>query len=319
MSFASEKFGLNAPQKALIKRLLRRVFIEDWSIKLVALVITLALWLGVSGLRAPITTRLNNIVLQPRISNELEITNSPVSEVALVVTGDRRKIDQIKPENLIVSFDLTGVRETGDLIVHLTPENVNVELPTGVRLDEIQPNKIAVQLETVAEREIPVKAVVEGSTSENTEIYRETIVPPRVRVRGPSSYIKALDFVPTEPINLENRGSDFAAQQVPLNLSNSKATVLDTAVNVFFRIGEKRVERLFIVPVNAEDGTETPNPNAGKKATVLLFAARSILENLRPESLRVEIIKNETGEESPQLILPVELQGQIEIRNLKIN
>jgi YbbR domain-containing protein len=319
MSFPVEKFGLNAPQQALIKRLLRRVFIEDWLIKLVALVITLALWLGVSGLRAPITTRLNNIVLQPRISNELEITNSPVSEVALVVTGDRRKIDQIKPENLIVSFDLTSVRETGDLIVHLTPENVNVELPTGVRLDEIQPNKIAVQLETVTEREIPVKAVFEGSTGENSEIYRETIVPPRVRVRGPSSYIKSLDFVPTEPINLENRDSDFSAQQVPLNLSNPKATVLDTAVNVFFRIGEKRVERLFIVPVSAETGTETPNPNAGKKATVLLFAARSILENLRAENLRVEIVKNETGEDAPQLILPVELQGQIEIRNLKIN
>ena len=318
MSLPVEKFGLNAPQKALIRRLLRRVFIEDWLIKLVALMITLALWLGVSGLRAPITTRLNNIVLQPRISNSLEIINSPVTEVALVVTGDRRKIDQIKPENLIVSLDLTSVLP-GDRIVQLTPENVNVELPTGVRLDEIQPNKIAVQLETVTEREIPVKAEIEGSTSENVEIYGETIVPPRVRVRGPSSYIKSLEFVPTEPINLENRNSDFAERQVPLNLSNPKATVLDAAVDVFFRIGEKRVERLFIVPVNVNSETESANPNAGKKATVLLFAARSILENLRVENLRVEIIKNEAGEESPQLILPVELQGKIEIRNLKIN
>lgn len=318
MSFASEKFGLNEPQQLFIKRLLRRIFIEDWLMKLVALVITLALWLGVSGLRAPITTRLNNIVLQPRISNSLEITNSPVTEVALVVTGDRRKIDQIKPENLIVSLDLTNVLP-GDRIVQLTPENVNVELPTGVRLDEIQPNKIAVQLETVTEREIPVKAEIEGGAGENAEIYSETIVPPRVRVRGPSSYIKSLDFVPTEPINLENPTSDFAAKQVPLNLSNPKATVLDPAVNVFFRIGEKRAERLFVVPVDTNSATETANSDADKKATVLLFAPRSVLENLRPENLRVEIIKSETGEDSPQLILPVELQGRVEIRSLKIN
>jgi hypothetical protein len=318
MSFPSEKFSLNEPQQLFIRRLLRRIFIEDWLMKLVALVITLALWLGVSGLRAPITTRLNNIVLQPRISNSLEITNSPATEVALVVTGDRRKIDQIRPENLIVTFDLTSV-PPGDRIVQLTPENVNVELPTGVRLDEIQPNKIAVKLETVAEREIPVKAEIEGSVGENSEIYNQTIVPAKVRVRGPSSYIKSLDFVPTEPLNLENRESDFAARQVPLNLSNPKATVLDTAVDVFFRIGEKRAERLFIVPVASETGTDADNPNAGKKATVVLFAARSIIENIRPESLRVEMIKTDAGEDSPQLILPVELQGQVEIRKLKIN
>lgn len=318
MSFPSEKFGLNEPQQLFIKRLLRRIFIEDWLMKLVALIITLALWLGVSGSRAPITTRLNNVVLQPRISNSLEITNSPVTEVALVLTGDRRKIDQIRPENLIVSFDLTSV-PAGDRIVQLTPENVNVELPTGVRIDEIQPNKIAVKLETVSEREIPVKAEIEGSVGENFEIYSETVTPAKVRVRGPSSYIKSLEFVPTESINLENRESDFAARQVPLNLSNPKATVLDTAADVFFRIGEKRVERLFVVPISTESDAETVNSNAGRKATAVLFAARSIIENIRPENLRVEIIKTETGEDSPQLILPVELQGQVEVRKLKIN
>ncbi|HEX8638654.1 MAG TPA: hypothetical protein VF692_11365, partial [Pyrinomonadaceae bacterium] len=108
-------------------------------------------------------------------------------------------------------------------------------------------------------------------------------------------------------------------RQVPLSLSNPKATVLDTAVDVFFRIGEKRAERLFVVPLANEAETENPNSNAGKKATVVLFAARSIIENIRPETLRVEMIKNEAGEDAPHLILPVELQGQVEIRKLKIN
>jgi hypothetical protein len=31
------------------------------------------------------------------------------------------------------------------------------------------------------------------------------------------------------------------------------------------------------------------------------------------------MIKTDAGEDSPQLILPVELQGQVEIRKLKIN
>jgi len=311
MLFPTEKFGFNEPHQKFFKHIFWKIFIEDWLMKLVALIITLALWLGVSGLRAPITTRLNNVVLQPRISNDLEITNTPVTEVALVVTGDSRKIDQINRENLIVSYDLTSV-PAGDRIVQLTPENVNVELPTGVRLEEIQPNKIAIKLETVEEREIPVKAEIESSVADGHEIYSETAVPQKVRVRGPSGYIKSLDFVPTEKINLENRETDFTAKQIPLNLSNPKATVLDTAVDVVFRIGEKRIERLFLVPLK--------NENAGKRVvTVILYGARSILENIRPESLQVEIIKNESGEESLQLILPVGIQGQVEIRKLKIN
>ncbi len=310
MTFPAEKFGMNEPRQRFFKRLFRKIFIEDWLMKLFALVITLALWLGVSGLRAPITTRLNNIVLQPRISNELEITNSPVTEVALVVTGDSRKIDQIRRENLIVSYDLTNV-EPGDLVIQLTPQNVNVELPTGVRLEEIQPNKIAVKLEIVEEREIPVKAETTGSVGENSEIYSEATVPQKVRVRGPASYIRSLDFVPTEKINLENSEADFTATQIPLNLSNPKATVLDTAVDVTFRIGEKRIERNFSIPLK--------NENEGKKATVVLYGARSVLENIRPESLQVQIIKAESSEESLQLLVPAEIQGQVEIRKLKIN
>ncbi|HEX8287736.1 MAG TPA: CdaR family protein [Pyrinomonadaceae bacterium] len=311
MLFPAEKFGLGEPQQAFFKRLFRKIFIEDWLMKLVALIITLALWLGVSGLRAPITTRLSNVVLQPRISNEMEITNSPVTEVALVVTGDSRKIDQIRRENLIVSFDLTEV-QAGDRIVQLTPENVNVELPTGVRLEEIQPNKIQVKLENVEEREIPVKAETEGRVAENFEIYSETVSPARVRVRGPSGYIRSLDFVPTEKINLENRREDFSARQIPLNLSNPKATILDTAaVDVVFRIGEKRSERLFLVPVAGE--------NENRRATIVLFGGRTVLENIKTENLQVQIIKNEAGEESPQLIVPAELQGQVEIRKFKVN
>ena len=119
-----------------------------------ALVITFALWLGVTGLRAPTTARLKNVTLNLRVSNSIEVTNSPVQEVDLVVTGDKHKIDQINPRDLVASLDLTEV-QAGDRTVQITPENVNVELPTGVKLEEVQPNKIAIKLEAVMEREIP--------------------------------------------------------------------------------------------------------------------------------------------------------------------
>lgn len=306
-SFQTEKLFEREQRQALFRRLVRRVFYDDWLIKLFALIITFALWFGVTGLRAPITTRLSSVTLKPRISNDLEITNSPVSEVDLVITGDKRKVDQINSENLIVTFDLTDAK-AGEQVIQLTPENVNLELPTGIKLDEIQPNKIAVKLENVLEREVAVRPEIEGSVADGYEIYSVAAAPQKVRVRGPESFVKSLDFVSTEKISVENRRSDFSVQQVPLNVVNPKVTLLDAVVNVMFNIGEQRIERLFMVPVQ---GVER------KTETIVIYGAKSLLENLHRENLQVQTVKNEAGEEFPQLTLPVDFQGKVEIRKPK--
>lgn len=310
MPFLTEKFFQKEDWEFSVRRMLRRAFLEDWLIKAIALFITIALWLGVTGLRAPTTARFRSVPLNLRVANDFEITNSPVQEVDLVVTGDKRKIDLLNPRDLVVSLDLTDV-QTGERTVQITPENVSVELPTGVRLEEVQPNKIAVNLEAVEEREIAVRVETEGSIAENYEIYNKTVAPTKVRVRGPASFIKSLNFISTEKINLENRQEDFIVRQVALNVSNPKVTLLDTVVDVAFRIAEKRIERLFVVPFQVG--------NENKTATVVLFGGRSILESLKAENLLVGTIANEAGELTPNLILPSEIQDQVEIRKLKIN
>ena len=309
MTFSTENFLQKEQRQISFRRLFRRVFVDDWVVKALALAITFALWLGVTGLRTPTRERLRNISLAVRVSNDIEITNSPVQEVDLVVTGDKRKIDQIKREDLVVSLDLTDA-QPGDRTVKISPENVNVELPTGIKLEEVQPNKIAVKLEQVEEREIAVKADTEGSVADGFEIYSETVLPNKVKVRGPSSFIRSLDSVSTEKINLENHQADFTAQQVGLNLINPKVTLIDTVVDVIFRIGEKRIERLFLVPVKTDNKTTT--------ATVVLYGVHSVLDALRSENLQVEIT-NDVGENSLRLVLPAEIQGKVEIRKLKIN
>jgi YbbR domain-containing protein len=310
MIFPTEKFFEKEQRQAFLARLLRKVFLDDWVMKLIALIITLALWLGVTGLRKPvITTPLKNITLQPRISNDFEITNSLVNEVTLVVTGDKGKIDQIKNENLIVSLDLTSV-QSGERIVQLTPDNVSVELPTGVKLEEIQPSKIAIKLEKVLERDVPVKAETEGGVAEGFEIYGSLVTPTTVRVRGPESYIKPLDSISTEKINVEGRQEDFSVLQVALNPVSPKVRLLDTtAVEVAFHIGEKRIEKSYLVPTKTETTTRI--------VPVVLYGARSLFENLKTEDFKIEMIKTEAGETVPRVILPAQLQDKVEIRKPK--
>lgn len=312
MLISNEKFPSKEERQIFFSRLFRKIFLEDWLTKLVALLITLALWYGVSGLRAPKTVRLRAVALNLQVSNNVEITNSPVQEVDIVVTGDKRKTENLNARDLTISLDLTNI-QPGDQMINLTPENVNLQLPSGVKLDEIQPNKIAVKIEAVEEREITVKPEIEGSPVDGFEVYEAetTVTPAKVRVRAPSSYIRSLNFISTEKISIEGKTSDFAAKQVALNVSNPKATILDAAVDVFVRIGEKRIEKTFTVSAKEANST--------KRVIFKLYGAQSILNNLNPESLSVTITKTDSGNETAQIALPEEWQDKVQIREIKVN
>jgi hypothetical protein len=304
--FSTERFTEKEQRQIFWRRLFRRVFLEDWGTKLIALGISFALWLGISGLRAPTTVRLKNVTLNTRVSNEMEMTNTPIQEVDLVVTGDKRLVDRLNSRDLIVSVDLSDIK-SGDRIVQLTPETVSLELPSGIKLDEIQPNKIAVRLEKVEEREVTIKVETEGNLAEGFELYGANAVPAKVRVRGAESFVKSLDSVSTEKINIEGLKDNLFARQIGLNVVNPKVTLLDTIVDVNLKIGEKRIEKTFNVSVATETGE--------KNVTVTLFGAGSILERLKKEDLRVELIKNENGEEIPQVTLPDDLKDKVEVKS----
>ena len=311
MLFQPENFFEKERRQLFLRQMFRRVFLEDWGTKLVALGITAALWLGVTGLRAPVTKRFNNVSLNLSYSNEMEVTNSPINEVDVVVTGDKSKIDRLRREDLVVSVDLSEVK-AGERVIQLTPESVNVELPNGLKVEEIQPNKISVKLEPVAEREVEINPAIEGGPAEGFEVYGRTITPTKARVRGPESFVRSLESVSTEKINLEGRREDFIARQVELATVNPKIRLLDTIAEVSFRIGERRVEKLFSVPYKPEPEAPTRN------ATATLYGPRSILENLQPDAMHVEFSPNENGENLPRLVLPPEAQGKVEIKNLRL-
>lgn len=287
-----------------LKHVASKVFLEDWTTKLVALGITLALWVGVTGLSTPTTRRMADIPLTLSYSNKTEITNSPVQAVSIVISGDKRKVNQITESGLVVSVDLSDALP-GDRIVPLSPENVSIDLPLGVKLQEIQPSRIAVRLEAVEEKEVPVKVEVQGQLPDGFESYSETATPARVRVRGPSSYIRGLASVSTDKIDISEKQADFTARQVPINLSNPKATVPESVVDVTFRIGEQRIERTFSVPV----GT-------GKRAQVVLFGGRSLFDGILPSDIKVEIAG---GSDKPTVELPDSLAGRVEVRRVKLN
>ena len=302
----SEISSEKQPVTLFLRNIFRKVFLEDWVIKVVALGISLALWLGVTGLSTPGSENYS-VPLNLRTSDNSIVTGTLIEDVEIRLSGDKRRIEQINRDDLRISLDLTDVA-AGDHIVSLTPETVSITLPLGLKLDAIRPNKIPVRIEYVEEKEVAVTAETVGDLPEDYEVYSETVSPPKVPVRGPSSIIRSLSSVSTERIDLTDRTSDFTAKQIPLTISAARATLLQTVVDVTFRIGEKRIERIFLVTVKDQPG---------KRATVVLFGPKSLFENVEREDIQVEMLKNDSGEESPRAILPDQLVNKVEVRSIR--
>jgi YbbR domain-containing protein len=274
--------------------------------KLVALVITLGLWFGVTGLSTPTTKRLT-IPLSPSISNNTQITNSLIPDVDIVISGDKRKIDQINKSELVASLDLTDVAP-GDRVVSLTPENVFVSLPQGVKLVEIAPTRIAVNLEAVLEKDVDVRAETTGQPAAGFEIYGTSTLPPRIRVRGPASVVNMLEYVLAGEIDVTAKAEEFTARQVAVSSPNPKAAVLNTVVDVFVRIGERRIERTFSKPIAG---------SFGQTASFTVYGPKTLLSKVRADAFKIEM-PNVDGDGSPELILPRELENLVEIKKLTV-
>ena len=290
-----------------LKHILRKIFLEDWLTKLVALLITVALWIGVTGLSEVGSDRYK-VPLVLRYADNADATNQPIDQVEIRISGDKRRLGQIREGDLRVLVDLTGT-PVGTHTLTLAPDTVTMpDLPTGIKLEDINPKKIVVRLEAIEEKEVPVRVETQGALPNGMEVYSEVAAPARVRVRGPASYLRTLNVVSTERVDVSGRAEDFTARQVRLApLSNEDASPLDSFVDVNFRIGEERVEKTFSVPI---DGA------AGKRAQITLFGGRSLFENVSAKDFSATLTE---AREQPDVTLPSQLDGRVEVRKVKLN
>lgn len=297
---------VNIALAAYARNIVKKIFLEDWPIKLAALGIALGLWLAVTGLSSPTTTRIAGVKLTMQTPNNTAITNSPPGSVDIVVTGDARRINRINNE-LGAWLDISDM-QPGERTVALSPANVYVNLPNGVKLEDVQPNRIQIKLENIEERNVPIKAETTGDPANGFEVYSRVVQPATVTVRGAASLTENIDRVLTEKIDISGKNADFTAQQVPLAPTNTKAAIQRDTVSVIFRIGEKRI---------AKDVTITDDETK-KRVTVSLYAPASVLKELKPAEIKCDIAKDANGKDTAQITLPAAFLNTIEIRSTKV-
>ena len=297
-----------------IERWLREIFIEDLGLKLLALIISLALWYGVTGQRAPTTIRVPRVPLNFRLPGDTEISNEARTEVEVTLTGSKHALDTINVRDLIVNVDASDLKP-GEYQLQLTPERVTMGLPDGVHYGDIQPNNVMLRLEPRVEREVEVEVRHTGAVPEGYELGSVAAIPEKVKVRGPASHVNALQKAPTEIISLEGRKESFTLPQAAIEIDDKKVDLVEGGVSVRVEITERPIVKTFAsVSVQALPGLQM-GPTV---AAVTLSGPPLLLNKLSAADFHLALESGADGSIKPRLILPTEMEGRVELRSYKL-
>jgi YbbR domain-containing protein len=290
-----------------VEKLLRRIFLEDWSLKLLSLAIALVLWLVVTGQNQPVTAHVNvqlNFIRPPA----LEISNDPPRTVDVMLTGSRNKLDDLTTLDLVATVDISDQR-AGERVLRLA-DKAQIALPQGVKVDGFQPSAVPVRLEPIVERQVPIEPKLEGKPADGYEIYGAVPSKNSVILRGPESRVVALQKVPTESIFVAGHKENFVATNVAIDVPDPKVDLVDPVVNVEIEIGERRVEKSFAGVAASAAGGERARPATG---SVTLLGPASMLDSLKSEEVKI-VVDETTG---PRIELPPALNGKVSLKSIQ--
>jgi YbbR domain-containing protein len=289
-----------------VDKLLRRVFVEDWSLKLLSLAIAVVLWLLVTGQNQPVTAHVSvqlNFIRPPA----LEISNDPPRAVDVMLTGSRNKLDDLTTLDLVATVDISDQR-AGERVLRLA-DKAQISLPQGVKVDGFQPSAIPVRLEPIVERQVRIEPKLEGQPADGFEVYSVRPNKGSVTLRGPEGRVVALPKVQTESIFLGGHKESFTATNVAIDVPDPKVDLLDPVVSVDVEIGERRVEKSFsgVVATAAEGSRVQP-----ASASVTVLGPSSLVDSLKADELKVVVDNN-----GPKLQLPPALTGRVSMKSIQ--
>ncbi len=253
------------------------------ALKLLSLLLAISLWIAVSGEERTETT-LNMALELVNLAPNLAAVSDVAPALQVRVVGPRSAISRLSQAKLIQALDLSGY-QSGPHTFYLGPNSFT--LPRGVQIIRIQPNPVSLTLATTETRTLPVKPVLIGNLPEGYEVQSAATKPSQVTVKGPSSELAALKFLPTVPIDLTRLteptqvATDLDFKSLHLTLTRPVSILAE--INITPQIITRTIPG---VPVVA-----APKPARLGRTTVTLTVKGPgpRLKELKPEDLQASV------------------------------
>jgi YbbR domain-containing protein len=180
---------------------LRRALFENAAYKLVALLLSLTLFIVVHGDKDTVISFYLRVGYTEPVDRVF--VGKPVDAVRVTVKGPWtrvRRFDERQVEPL--QIDLAKLSD-GEYVF----SDDMIKLPPGLRVTSINPPSIRLQFEERASKVVAVRPVVDGEPAHGYRVAKLEANPAYVMVRGPKGVIDAMTEVSTRPLGVEGKSA----------------------------------------------------------------------------------------------------------------
>lgn len=261
----------------MIRQFLRRVFLDNLLLKLLALILSLVLFVAVRGDKDAVAGVYAKIIYV--LPADRVLVSSPVNEVRLGIRGPWTRVSRIDERDLgAIRIDLSGAKD-GEFA--FTDEMV--QLPAGLRLASITPSSMQVRFEPKVVRNLPVLPILEGEPAAGFRVSRSVARPSEVRIVGARSVVEALPRARTRPVTIsdarERVRTEVALEVAPTHAQWDGTGSVVVEVEVAQALAERtlRAQPLIITGMSRLEGRLEPTV-----ADVVLRGPAEALSAVKP-------------------------------------
>jgi len=178
---------------------IRGMFLDNFLIKLFALLFAIVLWLhastrGRSEVNFVIPLELRNIPASVAIIGDVP------DFVEVRLSGDESKLRDLSSDDVKVSLNLSEAKE-GDMRYTITDSDIKA--PAGLNVVKISPVVIGIRFDAKIKKQLDVKPMLVGEPATGYVVSGVRVIPDSVVASGPKSELEWLESVSTEPIGIQ--------------------------------------------------------------------------------------------------------------------
>ena len=280
---------------------LRAALTADWPLKLTSLALSVLLWLIASS-EEPANSLLSvELRVQPPAGREL--AREP-GLIRATVVGRRRDLLRLSRDNLVLTRILPDSVTADSMSLTIDPADLVFPGNSSVRVQDVEPRRVAVELNPIAQRTVPVHPVVRVQSQAGFELVGGVaVVPGEVRIAGPRERVSTIDSALTVPLELA--GADGPAEQ-PVMVDTTgfgSVRVFPSRVMVSLNVQAMGERTLWPVPLRLPSALRL-RPDRDT-VTIRVRGPRARLAALTPDSVAVTIGPLHAGSTPARVVLRV--------------
>ncbi|NMA55228.1 MAG: hypothetical protein GX952_04775 [Firmicutes bacterium] len=289
---------------------------KDAVVRVVALVLAFVMWLFVVNEQNPQDTRIISVLPELRNIPAGMVLAEDIKPVSVRLRGRRNDLYAIGASEISLFADLAAGTE-GEETYPIRVES----LPDNLQLVQVNPPEVAVKLEAIIQKEIPVELAQRGDPAAGYSASEPVVSPVQVLIEGPRSRVNIASRAVVR-LDLEGAHEDLHVS-VPVQILDNKGApaaeglrIKPEVIDVMLPIARLPAK---IVPVNVQLAGE---PAAGFRvaevrvdpSTVLVSGPPGVLAEIASVSTLSVTISDATANltEDVRIVLPRDVRAETE-------